>query len=138
MQHQALDAGDEAPRAAQHGHAGFIARRPRGSAKLDPPNSAGPEILGRHGHFADERVDLRCLRIDLKPPEQRPKRFYRGNPVYDAVNVGWVHTDNARKDNGLPLFEYDTSLVGNSNEGHPIAIEDDAERAAVLAYLKTL
>jgi hypothetical protein len=74
----------------------------------------------------------------LKPPEQRPKRFYRGNPVYDAVNMGWVHTDNARKDNGLPLFEYDTSLVGNSNEGHPIAIEDDAERAAVLAYLKTL
>jgi len=74
----------------------------------------------------------------LAPPEQRPKRFYRGNPVYDTANLGWVHTESVRKDNGLPLFEYDTSLVGNSNAGHAITIEDETERAAVLAYLKTL
>jgi mono/diheme cytochrome c family protein len=45
--------------------------------------------------------------------KQRPKTFFRGNPAYDPVNVGFVTSSGS----GL----YDTTLSGNSNAGHDTA-----------------
>jgi mono/diheme cytochrome c family protein len=83
----------------------------------------------------------------LSPIEDRPKKFYLGNREYDPVNLGYK-TDYLK--NG---FEFDTSIRGNSNEGHqfragydenkpvrgvigPALSPDD--RKALIEYLKTL
>lgn len=83
----------------------------------------------------------------LSPIEERPKKFYLGNREYDPVNLGYK-TDYLK--NG---FEFDTSIRGNSNEGHqfragydenkpvkgvigPALSPDD--RKALIEYLKTL
>jgi mono/diheme cytochrome c family protein len=83
----------------------------------------------------------------LSPIEERPKKFYLGNREYDPVNLGYK-TDYL--ENG---FEFDTSIRGNSNEGHQFRKEYDenkpvkgvigkylepADRKALIEYLKTL
>lgn len=71
----------------------------------------------------------------LKAPEERVKSFYRGNRNFDQANLGWVHDKPTEGDRSL--FPYDTSLVGNSNAGHPYTVSP-AERADLIEYLKTL
>jgi hypothetical protein len=83
----------------------------------------------------------------LSPIEERPKKFYLGNREYDPVNLGYK-TDYLKSG-----FEFDTSIRGNSNEGHqfragydekkpvkgvigPALSPDD--RKALIEYLKTL
>src|SRR3546814_7122942 len=52
----------------------------------------------------------------LKPAAARPKAFWRGDDVYDPVNVGFVTNVPARE--GVEFFRYDTTVPGNSNAGH--------------------
>ncbi|MBO9575339.1 MAG: hypothetical protein J7494_06365 [Sphingobium sp.] len=72
----------------------------------------------------------------LLPPEKRVTRFYVGTRRYDPVNVGY-QTDKGAPGNG---FEYDTTLQANSNMGHDYDVGklSDADRMALIAYMKTL
>ncbi len=80
-----------------------------------------------------------ALRHLLEPASRRPLEFYRGNDVYDAVNVGFVW--DVRQINGRQFFRYDTRLDGNSNRGHEGPAYGthlpDADKAALLEHLKT-
>ncbi len=48
----------------------------------------------------------------LSPLEERPERFYLGSRLFDPVYVGFDYQESPG------AFEFDTSLPGNSNEGH--------------------
>jgi mono/diheme cytochrome c family protein len=79
------------------------------------------------------------LRALLEPPAKRPKTFYRGNDVYDPVNVGFVA--DVPQSGSRRFFAFDTSVPGNGNMGHTgkaYGTElSDAEKAALVEYLKT-
>jgi mono/diheme cytochrome c family protein len=76
------------------------------------------------------------LRDLLEPPEARPKVFYRGYPVYDYANVGFVSSGPEAERAG---FRYDTSVRGNGNGGHVYGTNlSPAEKTALLEFLKTL
>ncbi len=69
----------------------------------------------------------------LLPPEQRSAQFYVGSKKFDPVRVG---LDTRDKKNAA-LF--DTTQVGNGNGGHYWGTDfSDAERMAVIEYMKTL
>ncbi len=77
------------------------------------------------------------LRDMLRPPEARPRRFYRGYDLVDAENGGFV------SEVGTPAerhgWAYDTALPGNGNDGHRYGTELPAStKENLLAYLKTL
>lgn len=77
------------------------------------------------------------LRALLEVPQNRPKKFYRGNDVYDRENVGFV--SDVAEENGRKFFEYDTSLPGNGNGGHLYGTElSPAEKDALVEYMKRL
>jgi len=71
-------------------------------------------------------------------------RFAAERPSYDTRALGWEHqTLDHGKDGAMSWDErnriYDTSLIGYSNQGHTVGDDfTDAERVAVLEYLKTL
>lgn len=76
------------------------------------------------------------LRDLLTPPAQRPKTFYAGYPVYDYQNLGYVDSGPQAQDQG---FLFDTSLPGNSNEGHTYGTNlSPSDTNALLEYMKTL
>jgi mono/diheme cytochrome c family protein len=84
---------------------------------------------------------------DVLNSKGRPKRFTRsyrtGADDYDAVKVGWKVRVLDRVPAGLSVFErrtiYDTTQRGRSNAGHTFGDDlTDAERWAVIEYLKTL
>ena len=79
----------------------------------------------------------------LSPREERSKVFYTGNREYDLNRIGY---QSGRFRGG---FKYDTSVEGNSNDGHlfqeggpgngiigPLLTPDD--RLAIIEFLKTL
>ena len=69
----------------------------------------------------------------LLPPEQRSKLFYVGNREFDPRNVGFEF--------GFApgAFKLDTSISGNSNQGHTYGTNlSDAERWDLVEYLKSL
>jgi hypothetical protein len=77
----------------------------------------------------------------LKPDNQRPSKFYTGTRYFDPKNVGFttLQTPGAS--------EFDTSKPGNRNTGHNAYrpkgggdphVFTDAERSALVEYLKTL
>ncbi len=72
----------------------------------------------------------------LKPPEQRPKGFWRGYDVFDSTAVGFVSSGAEAERAGT---YYDTALPGNGNGGHAFGtqLEPDRKRA-LLEYLKGL
>jgi mono/diheme cytochrome c family protein len=75
------------------------------------------------------------LRDLLKPPDQRPKVFYRGIDLYDMDNLGFVSSGAEAEKNG---FKYDTSLPGNGNGGHVYGTDlTDQQVDALIEYLKT-
>lgn len=75
------------------------------------------------------------LRDLLNPSEQRPGKFYRGNPTYDPENVGFVST--VAENDGQTYFKYDTALPGNSNAGHMYGVDlSNNEKDALIEYLK--
>ncbi len=72
----------------------------------------------------------------LEIPEKRTKVFYRGYDVYNADQVGFVSQGTEAEKEG---FKYDTSLEGNSNQGHLYGTElSSEEKQALVEYLKTL
>jgi mono/diheme cytochrome c family protein len=67
----------------------------------------------------------------------RPARWRRNfaSSTYDMVAVGWPVTEGGAAD----AQTYDTTQVGYSNRGHTFGDAlDDADRAALIEYLKTL
>ena len=66
----------------------------------------------------------------LLPPDQRPKQFGRGCGTFDMTKVGYQCAGP---------FEFNTMLPGNRNGGHDFGTKiNDAERTALIEYLKTL
>lgn len=93
------------------------------------------------------------MRDLLRPPEQRPTVFTRGNDVYTQEEMGFVHQELSRspdsgyvRPDGAPYegshFVYDTALPGNDNRGHTGPGYGTAlpppKKEALLEYLKTL
>ncbi|MBT5774777.1 MAG: c-type cytochrome [Dehalococcoidia bacterium] len=78
------------------------------------------------------------LRDLLELPALRPTSFYRGYDVYDPEQVGFVSDVAEDAESGLVFFLYDTTLRGNSNQGHLWGTELSAnQKDALLEYLKT-
>ncbi len=79
------------------------------------------------------------LRDLLEPSPNRPVRFYRGRDVYDPEGVGFV--SDVPRENQRAYFAFDTTVPGNSNQGHegPAYGTDllPEQKAALLEYLKT-
>lgn len=77
----------------------------------------------------------------LEIPEERPKVFYRGYDVYDPKKVGFISDVPQIEQNGVKIkfFQFDTTLPGNSNQGHRYGTDLSAEdKKALIEYLKTL
>jgi hypothetical protein len=77
----------------------------------------------------------------LNEPQKRPKRFCRGNDLYDWKNVGFESAITIK--NGVEICEasflYDTSVPGNGNEGHLYGTDlGEQDKKALIEYLKTL
>ena len=75
----------------------------------------------------------------LEPAAQRPTLFYRGNDLYDPINVGFV--TSLEREGDQAYFRYDIQVAGNSNQGHEGArygteLSAD-EKRALIEYLKT-
>jgi RoxA-like, cytochrome c-like len=72
----------------------------------------------------------------LKKPEDRAQRFFVGSRQYDPRDVG---LRSVAEESGVRFFEFDVSVKGNSNAGHPYgtALKDEEKRQLV-EYLKTL
>jgi hypothetical protein len=69
----------------------------------------------------------------LLPPSQRITKFYLGSREFDPVNVGFITSKTPG------AFLYDTTLPGNSNEGHiGGATLNEQQRKELLEFLKTL
>jgi hypothetical protein len=69
----------------------------------------------------------------LKPPADRAVRFTFGGRDYDPAVVGYP------ADTAAPGYVLDTTLPGNANTGHEYGTTlSDADKAALLEYLKTL
>ena len=77
------------------------------------------------------------LRDLLELPEERPQIFYRGYDVFDPKKVGFV-SDVGEAD-GRSYFQHDTSVPGNSNDGHLYGTNLSAEeKEALVEFMKTL
>ncbi len=80
------------------------------------------------------------LRALLEPSDRRPVTFYRGNDLYDPIDVGFVSTAPRDRD-GRGYFLFDTAVPGNGNRGHEGARYGTelppADKAALIEYLKT-
>jgi hypothetical protein len=74
----------------------------------------------------------------LEPASKRPKVFYRGDDVYDPIQLGFVHTVAER--DGHRFFRYDTSVTGNGNQGHEGKVYGTElsapDKKALIEYLK--
>jgi hypothetical protein len=80
------------------------------------------------------------LRDLLNPAASRPKSYFRGSDVYDPVAMGFESQSPKRLD-GRGYFLYDTTLPGNSNQGHegPAYGTDlpEQDKTALIEFLKT-
>ena len=90
----------------------------------------------------------------LRPADQRPRFVRLGDPAFDAVKVGVKQPDLNKKTYPAYVdgyFVMDTQLDGNLNTGHAFGASadgnkvgvigpefSDAERMAIIEYLKTL
>lgn len=72
----------------------------------------------------------------LEPVDKRPKLFWRGYDLYDQQRVGFITSGPEAERVG---FRYDTSVPGNSNQGHVWGVDLSADdKKALIEYLKTL
>jgi len=87
------------------------------------------------------------LYLLLSPQEERPRTFYLGSRLFDPESIGF----NYQFEPGA--FEFDTSLPGNSNQGHSFEGDEAGsvgkrgvigpeltpkDRLAIIEYLKSL
>lgn len=75
----------------------------------------------------------------LRPPAERPRSFYLGTDRFDARNVGF-ETERAA-DNSFEFRSHDAQgriIWGNFNGGHSFGDYGEAERRALVEYMKTL
>ena len=80
----------------------------------------------------------RCRRCAIcsKPPEKRPKVFWRGYDLYDPVNVGFVSQGAEAQRIGT---KHETSARAGSSQGHAFGTAlTQGEKDALIEYLKTL
>jgi len=92
---------------------------------------------GLYGH-AGQWPDLATL---ATPPDQRPQRYVVSPQAdYDLARVGIAtRIQGASPDPAQGEYLYDASAEGFSNAGHSyLSALDEAERGAILEYLKTL
>ena len=72
----------------------------------------------------------------LLPQSERSSEFYLGSREFDPEKVGYVSTPS---DSDVPQFKFDTTLKGNSNQGHEYGVDlKDGEKSELLEFLKTL
>lgn len=75
----------------------------------------------------------------LQTSETRPKRFYRGNDLYDPKRLGFVSDQPA--EGSRRYFQVDTGLPGNGNAGHSGRAYGtdlpESDKWALVEYLKT-
>lgn len=81
------------------------------------------------------------LRDLLEAPEKRPVRFCRGGDIYDWKKLGYfaapVVVDG--RDTCPGQFLYDTTVRGNSNQGHFYGTTlSNADKDALVEFLKTM
>lgn len=70
----------------------------------------------------------------LRPPSERPKKFYLGSYDFDPVKVGFETKATAPS-----AWKFDASQLGNSNAGHEHGTRlSESDRAALIEYIKTL
>lgn len=75
----------------------------------------------------------------LKPPAERPSTFVRGLELLDLVKGGNAAPPCKPQEYAGPGFCYDTTLKGNSNDGHTYGAGlGEADRRALVHYLLTL
>jgi hypothetical protein len=70
----------------------------------------------------------------LSPPSERRAVFWTGGRELDRERLGFLSDDAPGR------FRYDTSLLGNGNQGHAFPRSgplDHDQRTAVIEYLKT-
>ena len=69
----------------------------------------------------------------LRPPQERPVRFFVGARQLDTKRVGLLSVSD-------PMHTlFDTTLPGNSNQGHAYGTElSSAERQDLIEFLKSL
>jgi cytochrome c peroxidase len=109
----------------------------RGLVEEDSPGYNVPHLDGiwlRAPYLHNGSVP--SLRDLLRPPAERPQKFYRGYDVYDPVNMGFItQGPEAEKVGTL----HDVSRKGNGNGGHLFgtSLRSD-EKETLLEYLKTL
>lgn len=77
------------------------------------------------------------LRELLSAPAARRAVFWRGDDVYDPVNVGFV-SDVAQR-GSRRFYRFDTHARGDGNGGHLYGLDlSPAQKDALIEYLKTL
>jgi len=79
------------------------------------------------------------LRDLLNVAEERPKVFYRGYDVFNWEKVGYAY--DVKEEHGISFFEFDTTIEGNSNQGHDgeeygTALNAE-QKDAIVEYMKT-
>jgi cytochrome c peroxidase len=109
----------------------------RGLVEEDSPGYNVPHLDGiwlRAPYLHNGSVP--SLRDLLKPPAERPQKFYRGYDVYNPVNMGFItQGPEAEKVGTL----HDVSRKGNGNGGHLFGTTlRPEEKETLLEYLKTL
>jgi hypothetical protein len=76
----------------------------------------------------------------LKAPHERPRVFYRGSNILDSKRLGFLSRKDeliAAGENLAHLQVFDTSLAGNSNQGHRWGTNlSNTDRQALIEYLK--
>ncbi|HZP88388.1 MAG TPA: c-type cytochrome [Burkholderiales bacterium] len=76
------------------------------------------------------------MRDMLRPAAERPKVFWRGYDLYDAVDVGFVSQGAEAQQSGTKL---DVTTKSGSNQGHEFGTTlPVAQKDMLLEYLKTL
>jgi processive rubber oxygenase RoxA-like protein len=120
---------DEDPRQARL-NACYAANSPLFAYKGRPLNGVWATAPFLHNGSVPTLRDL------LMPPAERPASFNVGTRDYDPVNLGYVTVAEAPGNS----FRYDTSVTGNSNQGHDYGVSQltPEERAAILEYMKRL
>ncbi|WNV04662.1 di-heme-cytochrome C peroxidase [Candidatus Methylospira mobilis] len=75
----------------------------------------------------------------LSAPAERSRKFWVGSHELDTVNLGFVSGKQGNEKESVKLFEFDTSIAGNSNSGHvypKTRAYTHQEKMDIIEYLK--